>query len=327
MKSLLLLFPALGLLRGEFQSPGATVGSDEGPGPSETRTFVLDRGADRPVLFLPRDETLVYRVVLSIAFIQTSVGTVTQTCEVAPYKPSVLLPPEPDAEPDGDREAETATIKIHAEGDYTWYSMDSTIEARHLPQEWPSTTYRQISEGSEKRRRENMLGFRDGEFTASYRRDTSKGAPRGTRIWSAPAFRPVPEGTIDMLTAVFLVRTLIRDDLDTLSFTMLDKRRVWDVKIERGEEKRMETAAGTFDVVELVLIHEPHPGEWVRKEKIERFEGLFGIHGTIHLWVERGTGIPVRIEGDLPIGPLTIGMEVVLTRYEGTPAEFQPVND
>ena len=41
------------------------------------------------------------------------------------------------------------------------------------------------------------------------------------------------------------------------------------------------------------------------------FEGVFGIHGTMHLWAERHTGIVVRIQGDLPLGPMTLAVDVV----------------
>jgi hypothetical protein len=89
----------------------------------------------------------------------------------------------------------------------------------------------------------------------------------------------------------------------------------------------METAAGTFDVVEIVLEPSAYPGEDLEEEKQEKFEGLFGIHGSIHLWADRTTGIPVRIQGDLPIGPITLGIDVGLKSYEGTPPGFGPVDE
>jgi hypothetical protein len=136
----------------------------------------------------------------------------------------------------------------------------------------------------------------------------------------------VPEGTLDMLTAVFQARTLIREKKESLTFPLVDKDRIWKLCLRRGQERRMETTSGTyFDVVEVVLEPEPYPGETV-SEKAERFEGVFGINGTIHLWVEKHTGVAVRIQGDLPVGDvITLGIDVVLDSYSDTPEGFAPV--
>jgi hypothetical protein len=167
--------------------------------------------------------------------------------------------------------------------------------------------------------------LREGAFSSSYRKDTRKGAEKGTRIWREPSYREVPEGTVDLLTAVFFARTLIREELDELSFPMIDKRHVWLLTLRRGKEKRIKTKAGTFDVVEAILEPGVYPGEEIDEDKIKRFEGLFGIHGSIRLWVEKHTGVPVRIEGDLPLGLINLGIDIVLESYSGTPAGFVPV--
>jgi hypothetical protein len=128
-----------------------------------------------------------------------------------------------------------------------------------------------------------------------------------------------------MLSAVMMARTLIREDHETLRFPLIDKDRVWELKLSRGKTQRMKTGAGTFDVVEVVLQPGPYPGEVIEKEKLEKFEGVFGMHGTIHLWVDKRTGIAVRIQGDLPVGPITLGIDVILSGYSGTPSDFAPV--
>jgi hypothetical protein len=221
---------------------------------------------------------------------------------------------------------EMAAIKLFASGSYLWYSLESTLETRILPQDWPRVSYQSVSKSSQTRRREVLLGKKDGATTSSYRGDTKRGAPEGTRIWRPAKERTVPEGTLDMLTAVFQARTLIREKQETLTFPLIDKDRVWNLRLRRGEERRMETTAGTFfDVVEVVLEPEPYPGEAL-VEKAERFEGVFGINGTIHLWVEKKTGVAVRIQGDLPIGEvITLGIDVVLDSYSDTPEDFAPV--
>jgi len=328
---------ALPILLAGFLWQGTTPDHQDDPPPAngdvkvKEAGFLVESVAGRPSLVLPRDERLVYRARIKFGPISASVGKATQTCSVDPYRQSILLaqPAPPRGDLDGGNpaagEQEAATITIHAKGGYTWYALDSTIESRILPTAWPRVTYRQISEGTEKRRRETKLGLREGESSSSYRKDTRKGAEKGTRIWREPSYRQVPEGTVDLLTAVFFARTLIREKLDELSFPMIDKDRIWLLTLRRGKEKRMETQAGTFDVVEAILEPGVYPGEEIDEDKVKRFEGIFGIHGSIRLWVEKHSGVPVRIEGDLPLGPITLGIDVVLESYAGTPAEFVEV--
>ena len=42
-------------------------------------------------------------------------------------------------------------------------------------------------------------------------------------------------------------------------------------------------------------------------------------------WVERETGVPLQISGDIPVGPLNLGISVLLQSYSGTPPEFRPL--
>ena len=284
------------------------------------RGFIVPRPG--PVLVLPRDETLIYDAQIELGPFSASVGTVTQKSKVEPYQRSLLLN---SGSENGEAGLETATVSIRAQGDYTFYEMDSLIETRVLPKEWPQVTYRMISKGTEKRRKEIKLGQHEGSFQASYRKDTSYNAPKGTRIWREPAFREIPEDTVDMLSSIFLARTLIEDKVDTLSFPLIDKLQIWDVKLTRGKEKRMKLPAGTFDVVEIIIQPKPRPGEGVDEKKKKKFKGLFGMRGDIHLWVDGKSGVPVRIQGDIPAGIVTLGVDVKLKSYAGTPSTFKKV--
>ncbi len=285
----------------------------------ERDALAFDPECGGPKLYLPRDETLVYRVYIDLSLVNASVGTVTQTCRVVPYQPSVLIEEEAVAE-----NLETASILIRAKGDYSWYSLDSTIETRILPQAWPRILHKSTSEGTEKRARELLIGSWEGVPTASYRKDTETGAPKGTRIWKPAQRRAIPPGTVDLMSAVFFARTLVQEGYEEITFPLIDKDRVWRMKLRRGEAQEVRTPAGVFDALEVKLDPEPYPDETISEAKQRRFEGLFGIHGTIHLWADSRTGVPVRIQGDLPVGPLTLGIEVALSDYHGTPADFKP---
>jgi len=301
------------------QEAGFQDASAPAPAPAPYR---FEPGADVPPILIPRGERLEYRAYLDLGIVTTQVGTVVQTCDVTEQARSILM-----TQP-GPSLGEAASIKLHASGQYALYELESTLETRMLPQEWPRIAYSSISKSSQTRRREVLLGAKAGKLVSSYRGDTSKGAPKGTRIWRPAREREIPEGTLDMLLAVFQARSLVRDEKSELIFPLIDSDKLWKLRLRRGERKRMELAQGkTFDVVEIVLEPEPYPGE--EFEKKPHFEGVFGIQGSMHLWVEAHTGIAVRIQGILPVGGddslFKIGVDVVLDKYSGTPAEFAPV--
>ena len=86
-----------------------------------------------------------------------------------------------------------------------------------------------------------------------------------------------------------------------------DTRR-WNVRVRAKKQKKITVKAGTFDAVQLLL--EPLPGD-SGKEK-EKFKGLFGLNGTIQIWVDRETRRPILIEGTLPFAFLDLHAQVEL---------------
>lgn len=305
----LLLFQGEGALGATPQDASAPVA----PAP-----FRFEPGAKVPPLLIPRDEELVYRAYLGVAITETHVGKVVQTCKVEDLKaPLLATAPVPSGE--------AAAIRLEAEADYLWMELSSTLEAKILPQAWPRLLYTSSTTSSQTRKRELWIGELEGKPRSSFRSDTSKGAPEGTRIWKSAKEREVPAGSLDMISAVFMTRAMMREKLETLSFPLVDKDRVWLLTLKRGEEKRMELPAGTFDVVEVLLEPEPYPDEKIDEEKLEEFEGVFGIQGTIHLWVDKTTGIAVRIQGSIPIKIGSVDVDVELESFRGTPPEFAPL--
>jgi hypothetical protein len=298
----------------------ALLPSASGPEAQDTKPAPFEVAVGESLkLIIPRDEELIYQASLTVGFVDAAVGEVRQVCKVDPYRRSILL--RSAAGP----KKEQAKIEIEASGGYALYRLESKISARHLPQEWPSISYYYESTGTKRRRRQNRIGVRKGEPSSSSRRDTQTGAEEGARIWKKEKYRSIPENTIDMLSAVLLTRTLIQDDLEELRFPMVEKDRLWEVVLTRGEEKRMKIKAGTFDVIEVLLKPGPYPKENIETEKVEKFKGLFGIHGTIHLWCEKNSGVPVRIQGDIPAGPVTLGVDVTLKSFKGTPEGFKVI--
>jgi len=279
----------------------------------------FEPGARVPPLLIPRNEELVYRAYLKVAITETHVGKVVQTCKVEELKaPLLATAPVPTGE--------AAAIRLEAEADYLWMELSSSLEAKILPQAWPRLLYTSSTTSSQTRKRELWIGELEGKPRSSFRSDTSKGAPEGTRIWKAAKEREVPAGSLDMISAVFMTRAMMREKLETLSFPLVDKDRLWLLTLKRGEERRMTLPAGTFDVVEVQLAPEPYPDEKIDEKKLEQFEGVFGIQGTIHLWVDTRTGIAVRIQGSIPVKfNLTAEVDVELESYSGTPPDFAPL--
>lgn len=290
----------------------------------EAKEFAVRLTEASPVLYIPRHERLVYGVRLGLGVLEATVGTVTMESGVEPYRAPLLLP-SAGGEDGPEKELETGWMRARAKGRYAWYTMDASIETRVLPQSWPRFFYRYVHSGSENRRRDLLLGMKDGKWTASYRNDTHEGAPKGTRIWRDPKFRTIPSDSFDLLSAAYLSRTLIREDASAMRFPLIDELDLWQMRVTRGEEREIETGVGVFEAVELLLEPSPLPGEDVEEKTVKRFKGLFGLHGSIHLWVERHTGVPVLIEGDIPVGPFSMRVDISLRSYGGTPAGFSPI--
>lgn len=324
--SILALAGALTGLRGAAPAMGFA-SQQETPTAGEPQEFVVEGADGERLLVLPRDEEIVYRVHVGVAFLRAAVGKVTQTSLVEPYRRSIFMGAESEADGADAAPLESATLTMHATGDYSIYTLDSTIESRHLPQDWPRIIYRLTQAGSSKRRQENLIGTRDGVPTSSYRRDSSRGAPPGARIWKDAVSRTVKGRPLDLLSAVFACRTLITSGRSEMSVPLLEKDRLWELTLRRGRSELVETGAGEFDAVEVLLEPAPWPDEEIQEEDIERFEGLFGLHGTISIWCEARTGIPLRIQGDLPVGPINIRIDVVIDGYRGTTPEFRPAGE
>ena len=332
---------------GERQDMAAGVASrmiESVPGPLR-----VERGEQHLPLLIPRDEELVYSVTLNLGPLgDPVVGRVTITSQVRPYQPNLLLmgaASAEDASSADDVTGETGFIEARASGAYAVYELQDSITCTILPQKWPSLIHRQVQTGSENRKREVMLGWREGTFSGLYRRDGHckrcklrthfvkptwawqderhcKKCRRGEhRVWREPEFREFPEESVDMLGAVFLARSMLQLDQRRSQFPLVDKDELWTVKISQGEKRRQKVPAGTFDAVEVELVTKIPKSEKDR-EVDEQFAGLFGIHGTLSIWMHP-TGVPVRIRGKVPVGPINLDVSIKLKSYRGTPPDFR----
>lgn len=315
---------ALGLAPLVLWAASAAVQEPEEASAHETTAepYVLDRGEGEVPLIVPVGEELVFHVGLEWGVIGAAIGKVSMSAGLEEYRAPVLL-----AHLSGEQEEgrETAWMRVHATGEHMLYSMDARIETRVQPQNWPQLVYLYTHEGTETRRRELLLGDRQGTPTSSYRSDTRSGAPKGTRIWREPRLREVPAGTVDMVSAIYMMRAFVASGAEEAHFPLLEKKRVWDMGIRRGRTSTQEVAAGRFEAVEVILEPTLYEGEEMDEEDRERFQGLFGLQGAIHVWLEPKTGVPVRIVGDLPVGIITLRVDIQLASHKGTPADFKAI--
>ena len=335
----------LSLVSAAAAAPGQAAedpASHSGPPLVAPGSLRLDRGESALPLWVPPEETLDFLVEISVGPIRgANVGTVELSTGVEAYRSGLPLPGQRIED-----EGRTGWLRSQAKGGHLGYEVEHEYLSRHLPSAWPRVVFRDTQKGSENRRRELKIGLRDGDTTTVYRRDSHcewcerrehfvggafpwqgeqhcQGCKRGEhRVWVDPETRTLPAESVDMLSAVYLARSLLLEGREQVTFPLVDKTRLWSVTLERGERKVVRTPAGRFDAYKVVLSVQLPEGE---PETDSQFEGLFGIRGNIDIWVHATTGVPVAIGGEVPVGPLRLDVSVSLRDFEGTPPAFGPV--
>ena len=293
-------------------------------------------------LVIPQKERLAFYVQVDLAIVgKIRAGSFVITSRVEPFRTGLPRPGE-KADPDAKKQG---YIQAKAAGGAAGYKLDHLIDARILPQEWPRVQVRDYQSGTENRRREVKYGSRNGEPMSWYRRDSHcdgcerhehfvkaiigrkkhcNGCKRGQhRDWDAPKVQAIPAGALDMISAIFLARELVRTETERVEFPLLDKYTWWDLVMVLGEKADVTVPAGTFACRAVKLDPKTPPNG----EKGKEFKGLFGIHGTLSIWLHETTGVPVMIEGIVPLGPLDLDVAIQLAEFQDTPEGFAPVEN
>jgi hypothetical protein len=333
-------------------APAATAA--HGPDVIDKGFMRSERGEGMLPILVPNGEELTFEVLIDVGFLgDVNVGSVVLSSGVEPYLAGLPVA----GQPIGDHAAtaknrELGWVKSVATGGYLGYRVQHEIETRLLPQAYPSLFLRETQRGSENRRKEIKIGMRDGKLIADYRSDRhcpgcdnkehfveSKwlwGKPEHCkkcklaehRIWRPVVTHDVPAGTLDMLSAVYLARSLVREGREREEFPLIDEDNIWSVEIKRGSRRKVTTPAGRFDCVQVALGTKLLVGEKGAEKQPQQFQGLFGLQGRIRIWMEVNSGVPVLIEGDLPV-PIPfvdkLNVSVQLKSYRGTTATFVPV--
>ena len=312
--------------------------------PTSTREapLVVTRAEGVLPVTVPRGEELNFGIFLHLGVLGSPMaGAFTMSSGVDPFLRGLPLPGTTISSED---RLEAGWIRTRATGSALGYQLDHRIEVRLLPQAFPALVYTDTQRGAENRRRELRLGTVEGKTIARYRRDHHcKRCKRAGhrvkgiwpyhqehhcedcdrtehRVWRAEHEREVPPGTIDMLSAIYMARSMRDADRERATFSVLDKLELWTTDISLGERRTLNTPAGRFPC-RLVVMHPPSADAAAE----EAFTGLFGIHGKIGVWVHDPTGVPVRITGAIPLGPFSLNVTIDLRSFTGTPEAFAPL--
>jgi hypothetical protein len=105
-------------------------------------------------------------------------------------------------------------------------------------------------------------------------------------------------GAYDMLSALYLVRSLDLSEGHTLRVVEGDQ--IFDVTIEPVGEEWVRTDAGSFYTACMAL--EPQFVSGDPPKKASKLRGVFGLGGTIRVWIDKATGAPVKLRGKIPFG-------------------------
>jgi len=141
--------------------------------------------------------------------------------------------------------------------------------------------------------------LREGSYSYDYSVDFNPDSmsavsksPNGSRLVE------IPEFTLDVLSAMYYMRTLDLKVGRTLTVTVLDNDKLYPLDIKVVRRERISTRAGTFDC--LVVIPELKSG------------GLFKNEGRITVWVtDDHRKIPVLMKSKAIIGAIIVELQDV----------------
>jgi len=277
----------------------------------------IERTNGSPPLVIPRGEELSYLVEIDIFGKGVDVGTAT-------FKSWV----------EGADAASVGHLEVAFKASAPTYTLDHQLHSQHPLSGDIKLQYSDTQRGSENRRREIRVERGEEGLTSAYRSDGHckgcedkahfrkrvlrkpkhcKGCDGGEhRVWREFRERTVPEDTLDFLSSIYLIRSQIRCELERIATPVLEKDKLWDLSLVRGEAKVIEVPKGKYACRKIIIdakkpASESHEGE---------FSGLFGMEGSMNFWVHESTGVMVQIVGKLPFG---LRVKIRLKEAKGAP--------
>jgi len=141
--------------------------------------------------------------------------------------------------------------------------------------------------------------LREGSYSYDYSVDFSPDSMSAvSKSPNGSLLVEIPEFTLDVLSAMYYMRTLDLKVGTTLTLTVLDNDKLYPLDIKIVRRERISTRAGTFDC--LVVIPELKSG------------GLFKNEGRITAWVtDDHRKIPVLMKSKAIIGAIIVELQDV----------------
>jgi hypothetical protein len=97
---------------------------------------------------------------------------------------------------------------------------------------------------------------------------------------------------------------------------VVSKRDMWDIRFRGKAEETLEVPAGTIRCIRLAL--KTKPANAYSRKHSDEFEGPFGLHGAIDLYVDQETNQAVLVRGQVELGAV-FDVEVRLKSRAVTP--------
>ena len=312
---------------------GPQTGSGETPAPPITEDKKAENSADEPApapavaveslagiepAALPLGERLVFRATVEWKGAQVLVGHL----ELGSFHD----------------ENNTTVLHARGKGDRFGYTIDQQITSRLDRSSGHPIAYTNVQRGTEHHTKQ--LDFEEGKITYSRRehcRDPEckdknhdvaevewKGPiPWGTRskhcgdrdcgtaaheLWVTKKVHEVDEPYVDLLTSIYVARTAsFPEDGSPMIIPAVNDDHRWLVEVRQMQQKELTVSEGTYDAIELSLTPLASDGD-----SKKRFKGLFGIHGTLRVWIDSVTRKPLLIQGTLPISVLDLKARIEL---------------
>ncbi|MDD5555787.1 MAG: DUF3108 domain-containing protein [bacterium] len=209
---------------------------------------------------------------------------------------------------------EAYRFDARALGRYVVYTLDirltSIVDAATLR----SSRFWRREVGSEKREyevifdRERMEGLyrrKRGRFSTVEEMDA---APM-----DAGESFPIGPDVNDILFTLYFARDIGDRVGNARHYRFVEKDYVWKALVTVTEERRLDLGrAGAFDALRISI--EPDYAD--HPDKREEFRGLFGVEGSLEVWVDKKTRIPLIVRGRVPfVYVLRPTVTVVLQDY------------
>lgn len=209
---------------------------------------------------------------------------------------------------------EAYRFDARAYGHYVIYTLDirltSIVDAASLR----SLRFWRREVGTEKREYEVVFDRKAMEGT--YRRKKGRFSTveeMDEAPWEKGSTFPIHDMVNDILFTLYFARDIGDEVGKSEHYWFVEKSYVWKTVVTVSGEKRLDLGrAGEFDALKVTI----EPDYSAQPEKGEKFAGLFGVEGSLEVWVDRKTRIPLIVRGRVPFAyVLRPTVSVILQDY------------